>query len=284
MSDVHRPIRIDEPIVVLTYANSGAWRLASILAERPDTAWPQANLVLLCQQMAVSWHQIEGTNGRNLSRLAEASIRSVITSMITASCVGTGMTRWSTLAVGAPGAAVTFAKLYPRAKFISFHRSCLDSIGAGLAACPWGLTGFGYDPFAASHPGNSVAALADYWNTYADLNMAFEQRHQDRCLRLRFEDFSEDPVAMVGKISEYAGLDPIDETSLPSSANLPEPRPSLADATRRTVDIPIARIPEHLLDKINKLLAKLGYPEIESTASGTSSRTPEAVLGKGQQA
>ena len=36
----------------------------------------------------------------------------------------------------------------------------MDVIASGIEACPWGLKGYGFEPYAAESPGNTVLALA----------------------------------------------------------------------------------------------------------------------------
>ena len=43
------------------------------------------------------------------------------------------------------------------------YRHPMDVIASGVEACPWGLNGYGFDPYIATTPGNSVMALASFW-------------------------------------------------------------------------------------------------------------------------
>lgn len=234
-----------------------------IIAQHPEVALPQVNLARLCHQMADSWRQVEGNGDRGLSRLAELSIRSLIAKMLTARYAGTGVTRWANLVMGTPVGVATFAALYPQARFVCFYRSCLDSIYAGLANCPWGLTGYGYDKFVTSYPGNSVAALADYWVTHTDQAINFERAHPDRCMRVRYEDFHADTATVIREVSEFFGLGPPDELAKsPDRSDSEDADVDSPMAVNNGSMLPINNIAVHLRSNLSRLSREIGYPPI----------------------
>lgn len=278
-------VRLDEPVVVLAYPQSGVGRLMSIVSQRPDI-WlkAQAHLVQMCHHMGRAWVAAEDSPGSRLSRLAAASIRSVLSSMITAGCAATGATRWWSLALSAPEAATTFAEIYPKARFICFYRECTDTIYAGLAACPWGLSGYGFEAFAAAYPGKNVAALADYWAAHTEPILDFEQVYADRAIRIRYEDFATETDTTLKNIYDFLGMEQLmREFTLPdpwhpsgntddTDLHSPDNRQSHTSVTPDGLglglgrQIPILDIPEHLRIRIDSLHSRLGYPELRDTA------------------
>src|SRR5262249_9038920 len=84
-------------------------------------------------------------------------------------------------------------RVYPEAKFVCLYRHPMDVIASGMEACPWGLNGYGFDPYIATTPGNAVMALARYWADNVAITLATEERFSDRCLRVRYEDLVIDP-------------------------------------------------------------------------------------------
>lgn len=84
-------------------------------------------------------------------------------------------------------------QIYPRARFVCLYRHPMDVIRSGLDACPWGLTGYGFDPYIGSSPGNAVLALARYWLDNAAAIAQVEEKHPERCHRIRYEDLVDDP-------------------------------------------------------------------------------------------
>lgn len=99
--------------------------------------------------------------------------------------------------------------VYPEAKFICLHRHPMDTIASGIEACPWGLTNYGFEPYAAGAPGNSVVALARYWADHTAGILAVEKRYPEKCHRVRYEDLVEDPDAVTQKIFGFLGLPPV---------------------------------------------------------------------------
>jgi hypothetical protein len=81
-------------------------------------------------------------------------------------------------------------------------------IASGIEACPWGLTNYGFEPYAAGAPGNSVIALARYWADHTAGILAVEERYPERCHRVRYEDLVQEPDGVTQNIFEFLGLSP----------------------------------------------------------------------------
>jgi hypothetical protein len=169
-----------DPVVVLAYPYSGVGFLQGILSGHPMLACTAGTGVLpLCQQAAVTWRRVEDRDGP-LSPLAVASIRALAGTMITAISAGAGGLRWCEFASPRRGSAETFLQIYPAAKYICLHRSCLDVIQLAILSNPWGLAESALEPFASTYPGNAVAVAAAYWQASTDLLLDFEQTHVDQ--------------------------------------------------------------------------------------------------------
>lgn len=250
------PARRD-PVIVLTYAYSGAERLQSLLARHPELACTSGTGILpLCEQAAATWRNVDGRPEGPLSALAITSTRALATGIITALLAQAGNRRWCELATASPVSAETFSQLYPGTRFLCLHRACPDVAHAALHTSPWGLAGPTFAPFNAAHPASSVAALTAYWTAHTGPLLAFEQAHPGNCRRVRYEDLATDAEA--SQIFAFLGL--------------PDPSPGIfdrADANDRaphaghpTVPIPAAQIPAPLLAQANQLNSKLSYPPL----------------------
>jgi hypothetical protein len=255
------------PVIVLTYGHAGAWRLQQLLEGQPELACTAGTgMLAACDQAAAAWRQAERPPGDQLSPLASASIRALVTGMITAIVARAGKPRWCEMAAAERSAAETFLQLFPGTRFVCLHRACPDAIYAALQANPWGLSGPGIAAYAAAHPGNRVAALAAWWAGHAGPVLAFEQDHPDVCLRLRYEDLAGDPGEAERGIRKFLGLQEQD-ASLPE---LPDGTGGQAlagaDAPGCGADLPAGQIPPPLLTQINSLHAKLGYPPLEAAS------------------
>jgi Sulfotransferase family len=260
--------QLDDPIVVLTYARSGVARLHTLLDAHPAVAcFSGAGLASLCSRAIDAWQQVESQSGTGPSRLAMSATRSMINTMVSVHLVQRGKPRWCDTTPGSAAAASTFLDLYPKTRFICLHRRCTDMISAAISASPWNLTGYGIEPFAAAHPGNHVATLADYWASHTEAMLAAEENHRDRCHRMRYEDLAAIPETAADDMFAFLGLDPPRTIQLSSA----QPGPGLSamrepEANARGPDVPTALLRPRLLARVNKLHASLGYPPLAADA------------------
>lgn len=175
-------------------------------------------------------------------------------------------------------------QVFPEAKYICLYRHCMDVIASGLEACPWGLSGFGFENFAAQFAGNNVAAIGAYWLSCVKGILAFEESNPERCLRVRYEDLVTDSEETVSGIMSFLG-----EAQVPgitsSCFNTEHDRYGPGDqkiwftssiqagSLGRGVRIPPKAFPPVLLDEINDMLKELGYRLVGSewnTVSGVA--------------
>src|SRR5215472_8199334 len=248
----------NSPIIVLSYAYAGAEHVQNALAM--SSSWgctSGTGIIPQCAAAAEAWRRIEGQQGMTMSRLAAAAIRGLVTAQISAILASSGRRRWCELTTAAPGAAETFLQVFPDAHFVCVHRSCLDVIGAGVQANPWGLQGPSLRPFLLAYPGNSVAALAAYWVNSTEQLLGFERANQQATDRVRYEDVTAQPGQALAAVR--AALEPGD---IPPAQPgwLAEPGEASAEPA---LTVPAELIPQPLRERITHLHAELGYPPPE---------------------
>jgi hypothetical protein len=249
------------PVVVLSYAYAGAERVQVALAAATELVCTAGTgIIPLCAAAAETWRRIEGRQGATMSRLAAAAIRGLVTAQVTAILAGSGGARWCELATAPPGAAEIFLQVFPYARFVCVHRSCLDVVRNGVRASPWGLQGQGLTPYLLTYPGNSVAALAAYWANTAEQLIAFEDANREATHRVRYEDVAAYPDKALTTVR--AALWPGKTESVGAFPAQPElfPEPAPAEPAAR---VPAEMIPEALRQRIARLHAELGYPPPE---------------------
>lgn len=171
--------------------------LRFLLDTHPELACPpETNLPGLCAQLATVWSLIEGAplsanrgdEPPEIPQAAIAGIRHTMDRLVAPYLGRKGKLRYCDKSLGTARYADLLARVYPRAKFVCLYRHPMDVIASGMEACPWGLSGFGFDQYISETPGNAVLALARFWADNTALALAVEERFPERCHRVRYED------------------------------------------------------------------------------------------------
>jgi hypothetical protein len=150
----------------------------------------------------------------------------------------------------------------------------MDMIASGIEACPWGLKGYGFAPYAAGSPGSEVLALARYWADHAREIREAEERHPDRCHRVRYEDLVDDPETVADGIFRFLGVPsspgisarcftPERERQGPGDFKIWQTSRITADSVGRGWSIPADQIERPVRDRINQLADELGYLRVD---------------------
>jgi hypothetical protein len=282
-------LRLNEPVVVLTCARSGSTLLRFLLDSHPELACPpETGVVDMCTRLGVVSMLLDGPPAGprpGLTGLAAASIRSWVSVTFGTYLMRAEKARWCDKSLGSAESAHRFLDLFPETKFVCLYRHCTDVIDSFLEACPFGLRGYGIDPFAAAHPGNSVAAVADYWVTHTRAIIEFEQAHPDHCLRLRYEDLVADPEGQADRLFAFLGEKPVPGISRsclndgrqqfgPSDHKIWSTSSISPESVGRGSRIPVGTISGVVLSMVNNLLGELDYPLAEAGPSYPAGARP----------
>ncbi len=259
---------MDSPVILMSYAYSGAQLVQESLAAGTELACTTGTgIVPMCFLAAESWQRVEGRQGQAMSHLAATTVRSLVSVQVTVILAAAGRKRWCELAMVDQNAAQRFLQVVPEAVFVCVHRSCEDVIRAGVASSPWGLYGQPLASYLVSYPGNSVAALAAYWANCTEELLSFEETNRPSTRRIRYEDLSGDRDAALPALRAWLRLDgnfdahfreQIDPSGLEGSSG------QKGDTAFPPSDpeVPVETIPQPLRQRINRLHAKLGYPQL----------------------
>ena len=207
-----------DPVFVLCAGRSGSTLLRVLLDAHPDLACPpETKLPEALGRLITLWSAMEALplpargDGQATQSPAtvEQGIRHTVDLIVGPYLARRGKKRYCDKNLGTHLHADMLLRVYPEAKFISLHRHPMDAIASGIEACPWGLTNYGFEPYAAGAPGNSVVALARYWADYTAGILAVEERYPGICHRVRYEDLVEDPDTAASEVFEFLGLPPV---------------------------------------------------------------------------
>jgi hypothetical protein len=299
----------DDPAFVLCAGRSGSTLLRLLLDSHPVLACPsETKLPGLCAVLASAWAVAEDVSlgddpgrraagrdsddkdsdgegadggkgadgkgpdgGRKMLHAPEQVVAGLRKSLDPAACLArTGKQRFVDKSLGAAAYAGLLRQVWPKAKYISLYRHPMDLIASGIDASPWGLDGYGFENYVARFPGNSVAAIAEYWLDYTRAIAAAEQQLGPDCLRVRYEDLVADPEAEAQRVFDFLGVEtvpgiteemfsqPRQPTGL-GDHKIWETSRIGSDSVGRGWAVPARRIPPPLLNAINGLAGGLGY-------------------------
>ena len=273
-----------DPVFVLCNGRSGSTLLRFLLDAHPDLACPpETNLPALCTQLATVWSLIEGAplsqnRGDEPPVIPEAAIagtRSTMDTMIGSYLQRREKKRYCDKSLGTARFAELLVRVYPETRFICLYRHPMDVIASGVEACPWGLTGYGFDPYiATTTPGNAVLAIARFWADNVQAILDAEKRFPDRCLRVRYEDLVTDTEQTAARIFAFLDAAPAPGISKACfSAERERFGPSdhkiwytsaISDRSiGRGWSVPAAMIAPPVLTQVNNLAGKLGYLAVD---------------------
>lgn len=257
------------PVIVLTYGFAGGRRLQELIsAEAALACTVSTGIVAAAGQVGQLWQNAEERDGDTLSPLAAASVRALAGPMIAMVTARAGGRRWCEIASVDPVAATVFLQAFPGTKVICLHRACPDVAFAALAAHPWGLSGITFARYLASYPASTAMALAAWWAEQAGPLLDFEAAHPQACLRVRYEDLVNDPDDVLSGIRDFLGLEPRpgDDAPVPGP---PEAAPAKADLPGCGAGFPYGQLGKRLLDDVNAMHARLGYPPLSARVDKT---------------
>jgi protein-tyrosine sulfotransferase len=274
------------PVFVLCSARSGSTLLRFLLDAHPDLACPpETNLPVLCGQLAAVWSLIEGMplpreRGDELHELpaipeaAIGGLRQTMNLMIGSLLMRRGKKRYCDKSLGTAKFADLLLRVYPDAKFLCLYRHPMDVIASAIEACPWGLHGYGFEPYIAATPGNMVLALARYWTDSTAAALATEDRLPGACHRVRYEDLVTNPGGIAEEIFSFLGVTSPGtaagrwfaaerERFGPADHKIWHTSGVVTTEIGKGWSIPTGYIPAPILDQLNALADKLGYRQVD---------------------
>lgn len=293
------------PVFILTAARSGSTLLRFILDTHPDLACPpETDVGVACADLARSWDVIgramasRGGHEPPPGSLPEGTlpaVRAAADAVLDAYLSSTGKRQVCEKSLSTVYYAELMAQVYPDARFICLYRHGMDVITSYVAAMPWGLGQAVTDQpvflpmhgFVARNPGNSVAAVAEYWADCVRRASDFEARYPGRTARVRYEDLVENPEDTIAGVLSFLGLAPapgIVEACFrtshdrgPSDPKIWGTRQVQRDSVGTGVLVPAARLAGPVRAGMNDMLAVLGYRTVDEQWNASADRRDPRV-------
>jgi hypothetical protein len=288
---------VADPVFVLCVGRSGSTLLRLVLDTHPVLACPpETHILALCSQLAVVWSLIEGAP-LSLQRgdappaipdAAIAGIRQTMDLMTAPYLARRGKRLYCDKRLSMAACAGLLLRTYPGARFICLFRHPMDMISSGLEACPWGLTGYGFDRYIADSAGNAVMVLARYWLDGATAIAAVQDhQHPGTCHRVRYEDLVAGQERVAAGIFGFLGVGQMPgigeavfagehERFGPADHKIWYTSAISSGSVGRSDAPPVGLIPPPILESINGLLDKLGYVRVDD--SWGTADMPDSLL------
>jgi hypothetical protein len=272
------------PVFILTASRSGSTLLRFILDSHTDLACPPETMVgSTCASMVRLFYSLEksGVAERidvsappDISPESIKAIREFLDNAYARYLKQRGKRRWCDKSLDTYQCADLILKIYPEARFICLVRHCMDVIASGVRNCPWGVSRYGFDPFVAQYPGNSVAAIGSYWLSYNQAILEFCDKNPDCCTLVRYEDLVTAPEEVMADVLDFIGASPAPgitracftvshESRGPGDEKIWFTDRVSADAMGQGVTVPPAALPAEMRASLNDILAKLGYRTVD---------------------
>ncbi len=147
--------------------------------------------------------------------------------------------------------------MYPEAKFLCLYRHPMDMIASGIEACPWGLTGYGFDSYIAGSRREHRAGAGALLGRPHQRDPAAEEQFPQSCHRVRYEDLVTDPERTADEMFKFIGVPSVpgvathcftDERERTGPADFKIWQTSrISDSIGRGWTIPVRRIPSAIL-------------------------------------
>jgi hypothetical protein len=271
-------------VFVLCTSRSGSTLLRFVLDAHPDLACPpETRLPGVLTQLATAWsatHALSWPGGKNgqapIQEAAAAGVRHTVDQMLGPYLAGRGKKRYCDKNLGTEQHVEVLLNVFPEAKFLCLYRHPMDMIASGIEACPWGLVNYGFEPYAARAPGNSVHALARYWADHTAAILAVQEKYPGSCHRVRYEDLVSEPEAVAAEVFGFLSVPPVAgisslafsrerERSGPGDFKIWNTSEIDSDSVGRGWSVPANLIPSPLLATVNELADRLGYVRIDDT-------------------
>jgi protein-tyrosine sulfotransferase len=285
-----RTVKPGPPVFVVCNGRSGSTLLRFLLDAHPDLACPpETNLPQMAAQLATVWSLIEGAplaaeRGDEppvIPDAAIAGVRRALDEMTGSYLARRGRKRYCDKSLGTARFAPLLLRIFPQAKFLCLYRHPMDVIASGLEACPWGLSGYGFDAYIASTPGNSIWALARFWVDSVAGTLSVEEQFAAACHRIRYEDLVADPEAVAADIFEFLGVaaqpgisrkcfSPERERFGPADYKIWHTSQISSQSVGRGWALPAGMIPPPAIAMIRELTDKLGYMPVDGAWGATA--------------
>ncbi len=263
------------PVFVLSCERSGSTLLRYIIDTHPQVCSPaHLHLGQLCRSLYTSifysiGQTMEVTDEATRERLVAAEVRAVVDEFMQRYARAKGKQMWCEKTTENLEYLSYLRDVFPDAKYLCLYRNCMDVVHSSIECSRLGFLPE-LVPYVQKRPDNLVAAMVDSWVEKTTKLLEFELAHSTQSFRIKYETLVVDPLQTLPTMFAALGLD-WDEKLLNAVFSTEHDQGSgdrkilfskrvNTDSIGRGSTISRSNIPDELLDKMNRLLARLEYP------------------------
>lgn len=265
------------PVFILSCERAGSTLLRYILDTHPEICSPgELFLGRLCEALAhmvdrLSLGRVDAAVTKQDERfgLVSAEVRHIVSAWMDAYAATKGKRIWCEKSPRNLLHLHVLNSVFDDGKFICLHRNCMDVVHSGIEATRLGLM---VDPSYYTRNPNQISVLVDSWVDKTTKLLAFEQENASKCHRIRYEDIVARPAETLMPLFAFIGVE-WDESILDKVFAVKhdlgpgDPKVMFTKKIHKNsvgLGSTISRrfITPELLEKMNALLGRLGYPPV----------------------
>lgn len=223
---------------------------------------------------------MEVTDEATRERLVASEVRTIVDEFMQRYARAKGKQMWCEKTTENLQYLTFLRDIFPDAKYICLYRNCMDVVHSSIEC---GRLGFLPElvPYVQRRPDNFVAAMVDSWVEKTIRLLEFELAHPSQSFRIKYETLVVEPLQTLPAMFAALGLDG-DEKLLNAVFSTEHDQGSgdkkilftkkvNTDSIGLGSTISRSNIPDELLDKMNRLLARLEYPIVGNDWDNTPS-------------
>jgi protein-tyrosine sulfotransferase len=184
-------VKCESPIFVVGVHRSGTTLLRLILDSHPSIACPPESFFIgPLQELMHDAKAVEGLLAMGFDRdHVLARIRELVSYFFETYAASKGKERWADKTPSYIDYLDFIETLYgPRCRYVLLYRHGLD-----VACSAADMRIREMEPYVAECGGDRLAGAASYWSAQCAKQLAFQERHPERCLEVRYEELTRDP-------------------------------------------------------------------------------------------
>ena len=262
------------PVFVLSCERSGSTLLRYIIDTHPRICSPaHLHLGQLCSSLYTS---IFFSLGQTIDEVLREQfvldeIRRVVDELMERYVRAKGKQMWCEKTTENLQYVNLLYDVFPDARYICLYRNCMDVVHSSIECSRLGFIPE-LVPYVQKRPDNIVAAMVDSWIEKTTKLIEFESAHAAECFRIKYETLVAEPSQTLSAMFAALGLE-WDERLLNEVFSTQHDQGSgdrkvlftkkiSTDSIGRGSTISRSLIPDELLEKMNRLLARLDYPTV----------------------